>query len=174
MGGALVGPGQLRIREQSSSATWRFLARPIGTDLLEAKASTGPLAVRMFTGMEIWTCSWADGCSGTVSQSGRTRGFYRNTGGHLQLDEENSRVLEKWGLVNGAVWSDLDGDGFPELILACEWGTDSRVSKTKAGHLHEITKELGLDRYTGWWRGVTTGRPLMAMAVRTSFSGNWG
>jgi len=29
------------------------------------------------------------------------------------LDAENSRLLEKIGLVSGAVWSDLDGDGFP-------------------------------------------------------------
>jgi len=48
--------------------------------------------------------------------------IYRNVGGQLELDEENSRVLEKVGLVNGAVWSDLDGDGFPELILACRMG----------------------------------------------------
>jgi len=31
----------------------------------------------------------------------------------FQLDAENSRLLEKIGLVSGAVWSDLDGDGFP-------------------------------------------------------------
>jgi len=42
------------------------------------------------------------------------------------------------------------------LILACEWGP-IRVFKNQAGRLHEITRELGLDRYTGWWRGVTTG-----------------
>jgi len=60
-------------------------------------------------------------------------------------------VLEKVGLVNGAVWSDLERDGYPDLILACEWGP-IRVFKTKR-HLHEITKELGLDRYTGWWHG---------------------
>ena len=65
-------------------------------------------------------------------------------------------MLEKVGLVNGAVWSDLDGDGYPDLILACEWGP-IRVFKNEHGHLHEITKELGLDRYTGWWHGVTTG-----------------
>jgi len=35
-----------------------------------------------------------------------------------QVDTENSRMLDKVGLVSGAVWSDLDGDGYPELILA--------------------------------------------------------
>jgi hypothetical protein len=98
--------------------------------------------------------------------------IYRNVGGRLQLDEENSRVLEKVGLVNGAVWSDLDGDGYPELILACEWGP-IRVFKNDRGHLHEITKELGLDRYTGWWRGVTTG-DLDGDGRLDIIAGNWG
>ena len=26
------------------------------------------------------------------------------------------------GLVTGASWTDLDLDGYPELVLACEWG----------------------------------------------------
>jgi hypothetical protein len=80
--------------------------------------------------------------------------------------------LEKVGLVNGAVWSDLDGDGFPELILACEWGP-IRVFKNQAGHLHEITQELGLDRYTGWWRGVTTG-DINGDGRLDIIAGNWG
>ena len=58
--------------------------------------------------------------------------------------------------MTGAVWSDLDGDGFAELILACEWGP-VRVFKNESGRLREATADLGLSAYTGWWRGVTTG-----------------
>ena len=82
------------------------------------------------------------GDSGAVSEAADSK-LYRNVGGQLRLDEENSRVLEKVGLVNGAVWSDLDGDGYPDLILACEWGP-IRVFKNEHGRLHEITKDLGL------------------------------
>ncbi|HKI71650.1 MAG TPA: VCBS repeat-containing protein, partial [Verrucomicrobiae bacterium] len=48
------------------------------------------------------------------------------------------------------------GDGFPELILACEWGP-VRVFRNQSGKLREATEELGLAGFTGWWTGVTTG-----------------
>lgn len=61
------------------------------------------------------------------------------------------------GLVNGAVFSDLDNDGYPELILACDWGP-VRVFHNEAGRrLREVTADLGLDRFRGWWTGVTAG-----------------
>jgi hypothetical protein len=65
-------------------------------------------------------------------------------------------LLARIGLVNSAVWSDLDGDGFPELVLACEWGP-IRVFKNRGGNLTEITRELGLAAFTGLWQSVTTG-----------------
>jgi len=82
--------------------------------------------------------------------------LFRNAGGELVLDEVNSAVLKNIGLVSGAVFSDLDGDGFPELVLACEWGP-VRVFKNNRGHFREATAELGLTNFTGWWNGVTTG-----------------
>jgi len=64
--------------------------------------------------------------------------------------------LEKVGLVSGAVFSDLDGDGKPELVLACEWGP-VRVFRNELGRFKEVTEELGLEKHRGWWNGVTTG-----------------
>ncbi len=77
---------------------------------------------------------------------------YVHEAGRFKLDQE----LKDVGLVSSAVWSDLDGDGYPELVLACEWGP-VRVFRNERGKLREVTAEMGLDRYTGWWNGVTTG-----------------
>ncbi len=98
--------------------------------------------------------------------------IYRQDGNQWALDADNSRQLEKVGLVSGAVWSDLDGDGFPELILACEWGP-VRVFKNQSGKLRDATTELGLAAYTGWWTGVTTG-DLKGDGRMDIIAGNWG
>jgi hypothetical protein len=76
--------------------------------------------------------------------------------------------MQKVGMVSGAVWSVLDGDGYPELILACEWGP-VRVFHNNHGHLSPCDFPLTyaasasppqpatLQQMTGWWNGVTVG-----------------
>jgi len=54
------------------------------------------------------------------------------------------------------VFSDLDADGDPDLILACEWGP-IRVFLNEGGAFMEATKQLGLEEFKGFWNGVATG-----------------
>lgn len=81
---------------------------------------------------------------------------FRNDKGRFVLDEANSRSVSGAGLVNGAVFSDLDGDGFCELLLATEWGP-IRVYQNRRGRFDEQTGAAGLNGYLGWWNGVNTG-----------------
>jgi len=85
--------------------------------------------------------------------------MYRSEAGKFVLDAENTRILEHVGLVSGAVISDLDGDGFPELVLACEWGP-IKIFKNEHGHLRDATAEWGMDKYVGWWNGITAGTSM--------------
>jgi hypothetical protein len=80
--------------------------------------------------------------------------LYRKTGGRWTEDTANTEALKTAVLATGAVWTDVDGDGYAELVVACEWGP-LRVYRNEHGKLKEA--ELGLGKYRGWWNGVTAG-----------------
>ncbi len=98
--------------------------------------------------------------------------LFRQIDGRWSLDATNSRTLANAGLVNGAVWSDLDGDGLPELVLACEWGP-IRVFRNQRGVLSEATAEWGLAAFSGLWQSVTTG-DFDGDGQIDLVAGNWG
>ncbi len=82
--------------------------------------------------------------------------LYLDQGGEWVLDEVNSKTLRKVGLVSGALFSDLNDDGQPELILACEWGP-LKIFENVDGRLRETTEPWGLQGLVGWWNSVSSG-----------------
>ncbi|MEC8420431.1 MAG: VCBS repeat-containing protein [Verrucomicrobiota bacterium] len=77
-----------------------------------------------------------------------------NQGGVFSNQTETlSHELVKVGLVNSAVWSDYDGDGWIDLLVASEWGP-IRVWKNENGKLSETTESLGLSKTKGWWTSI--------------------
>lgn len=61
--------------------------------------------------------------------------------------------LSNSGLVTSALWSDTDGDGWIDLLVAHEWGP-IKLYKNKQGKLVDETAEAGLDQFLGWWNGI--------------------
>jgi hypothetical protein len=71
-------------------------------------------------------------------------------------DVKNNSILRDLGLVTGALFSDIDSDGDPDMVLAREWGPVT-VLENSNGTFTDATDRFGLSDYTGWWNGVATG-----------------
>jgi hypothetical protein len=79
--------------------------------------------------------------------------LFRNEQGRLVPDAEFNARLRKVGLVTAALFTDLTGNGLPELVLAVEWGP-IRIFENHQGQWVDRTVEWGISPYTGWWNSV--------------------
>ncbi|MBI2949794.1 MAG: VCBS repeat-containing protein [Verrucomicrobia bacterium] len=112
--------------------------------------------------------------------------MFLNENGQLVLDAKNSGALERTGLVSGAVFSDLNGDGWPDLVLTCEWGP-IRIFLNENGTLKPFNPPVTvsnqsstphaprstLHALTGLWTGVTAG-DFDGDGRMDLAAGNWG
>ncbi len=71
-------------------------------------------------------------------------------------------ALRQSGLVTSAVWTDIDNDGWIDLLVAHDWGPvklyhNSPSDADGKRQLVDRTTDVGLDQHVGWWNGIATG-----------------
>lgn len=64
--------------------------------------------------------------------------------------------LVKTGLVTSALWSDVNADGWVDLLVTHEWGP-VKVFCNQEGQLVDETKESGVGELLGWWNSIAAG-----------------
>lgn len=81
---------------------------------------------------------------------------WRGGAGGFVFDSAASAPLAGVGLVSAALFSDLDLDGDPDLVLALEWDA-VRVFINEGGRFTDRTRAWGMLGHRSLWHGVASG-----------------
>jgi len=87
--------------------------------------------------------------------------IYRNDSqnGKIQFTDVTSQAapaLKNIGLVCDGLWTDFDGDGQIDLIVAGEW-MPLQFFKNNKGKLENVSAASGINDEKGWWNSITAG-----------------
>ncbi|UOY05120.1 VCBS repeat-containing protein [Muricauda sp. SCSIO 64092] len=64
--------------------------------------------------------------------------------------------LEGIGMVTDASWTDIDQDGWTDLVLTGEW-MPITILKNDNGYFSDVTEKMGLEDSRGWWFSIKPG-----------------
>ncbi|MFW5761398.1 MAG: VCBS repeat-containing protein, partial [Cyclobacteriaceae bacterium] len=76
-----------------------------------------------------------------------------NNGEFTNVIEKVAPDLENAGMINSAIWTDFDNDGWIDLIVVGEWMPIS-FFKNNQGKLINITEQAGMQETSGWWNSI--------------------
>jgi hypothetical protein len=79
---------------------------------------------------------------------------------HGAFTDETDRLspsLREVGMVTAALWSDVDGDGWPDLILTLEWGQVKYFHNRQGQGLDDWSERAGFSAAgNGWWTSLAS------------------
>ena len=75
----------------------------------------------------------------------------KNNSGSFSIIE--NKELQNIGMVSDAVWSDIDGDGWEDLIVVGEW-MSPKIFKNQQGNLINVSADYIEDNLNGLWQSI--------------------
>jgi hypothetical protein len=169
----LTNGGCLRIYDPVRKVSGELvLGQPFSAGPLAAADVDGDGTLEVFVGGRVVASRWPEAVPSLL---------LRNTGGRFSVAQRFDAV----GLISGACFTDLDGDGDPDLALAGEWGP-LNLFRNDAGKLAAwnpalkwasspslATRHPSLATLRGLWTGITSG-DFDADGRLDLVAANWG
>jgi hypothetical protein len=81
-----------------------------------------------------------------------------NRGGRFEdVTDLQAPGLREVGMVTAALWSDVDGDGWPDLLLTLEWGKVRYFHNNQGKGFEDWTDRTGFGAAgAGWWTSIAS------------------
>lgn len=89
-------------------------------------------------------------------EGGKSFLLENNKGRFTDVTDQKAPGLKNIGMVNAGVWSDVNNDNRPDLVLAGEW-MPITIFLNQGNKLKNSTEELGLKNTVGWWNSIQSG-----------------
>ncbi|MDW8394559.1 MAG: VCBS repeat-containing protein [Chitinophagales bacterium] len=90
---------------------------------------------------------------GQYGLSSRSYLLENQNGRFKDVTQETVPALAASGMVTDALWADVNGDTWPDLLLCGEW-MPVRLFLNRGGQLREHTDSAGLQSTHGWWNAL--------------------
>ncbi len=71
------------------------------------------------------------------------------------VTEERFPEMAEHTMITSVLWSDMDNNGYPDLLVANEWGP-IELYLNNSGVFTNKTEEYGLKGHVGWWSSLAT------------------
>lgn len=156
-GGVEAGPGDAAFRDRLYRFENRKFNRTLGKGLPTVTDSSGPVAAADFDrDGDVDLFVGARSTPGAFPASPENRLLINDGNGTFSLDSAAAPGLKSSGMVASALWTDIDNDGWLDLMTAHDWGP-IRIWKNVDGQLAEITGQAGTENLIGRWNGLAGG-----------------
>lgn len=154
-GGVECGAGDpiLRDRLYLNDGTGNFTKAPEGTLPDERDSGSVALAADFDRDGDLDLFVGGRSIPGQYPLAPNSRLLRNEQNRFTDVTDDLAPTLKKSGLVTSAVWSDVNDDGWLDLLVTHEWGP-VKLYLNRQGRYEDGTKEAGLADKLGWWNGI--------------------